>query len=370
MITIEIPIDWLKEETELRIKVVAKPSNTPQPHCIVERTADPDEATPTSPATTLKTYTEALIRRFQAEGRTRVAETYAATLRCYSRTMGTTDIHFCDITPTLVQDFERRMLSRGPTRNTTSFYLRILRAIYNRAVAAELTPDRRPFAHVFTGKSKTRKRALPLEKLRKIADLQLDSEREEVARLLFMFSYFTRGMSFVDMALLRKDNLKNGKLTYRRQKTGQLLTMAWRPEMQQIAERLPSKDGSHLLGILDDRLPSSWRKQCHARQQSANEALKHIGKRLGLPHELTMYVARHSWASIAKQLHVPMSIISDGMGHHSERTTQIYLADIDTGELDKANDLLIEAIHRQRRTRLCKNWPVAKAKRSRREAMA
>lgn len=344
------------------IRVVATTSaDVPSPR-IVRQTANTGGATPVRPETALQAYTEGLISRFHSEGRARLTETYASTLRCFQRMMGSADLPLGNITPDVMLDFERKMLAQGLSRNTTSFYLRILRAIYNRAVGEGLTVDRRPFAPVFTGKMKTRKRALPIDALRRIAHLELQNPTEVLARRLFMLSYYTRGMSFVDLARLRKDNLRGGKLTYRRQKTGQLLTMAWRPEMQKLADELPSRDGSHLLGILDDRLHSPWRKQCHAWQQRMNEALKRIGERAGLQHPLTMYVARHSWASVAKQLHVPMSVISDGMGHHSERTTQIYLTDIDGGELDLANDLMISAVSSKQLVRPRCSWPKATAK--------
>lgn len=358
-ITIEIPADWLREEKEVCIRVVGTADGNQRTKYSVEHRADNEKNKAAQYEVTLKDYTERLVSRFRSEGRARLTETYASTLRCFARMMGTADLPLSSIARQVVQDYERRMLDKGLTRNTTSFYLRIVRAIYNRAVAEGLVDECRPFANVFTGKAKTRKRALPVETLRQIAGMELQNDTEEAARRLFMFSFYTRGMSFVDMALLTKDNLRNGKLTYHRQKTGQLLTMAWHPEMQAMSDLLPSKDGIHLLGIIDDTQQRPWRKQCHARQQSANEALKHIGERLQLRHPLTMYVARHSWASVAKQLHVPLSLISDGMGHNSERTTQIYLGDIDGGELDKADDLLIKVVNGKRSDRQGRHWPAA-----------
>ena len=163
-----------------------------------------------------------------------------------------------------------------------------------------------------------------------------------LARDLFMFSFYTRGMSFVDMAYLTQENLNNGTLIYRRKKTGQLLFIKWESCMQEIVDRYKSSS-KYLLPIIRDEYANE-RKQYLNSLSYTNKKLKKIAKITGISSHLSMYVARHSWASIAKKNRIPISIISEGMGHDSESTTQIYLASLDTSAIDRANHLIIKLV--------------------------
>lgn len=233
---------------------------------------------------------------------------------------------------------------QGITLNTVSFYARILRAVYNRAVDQGITPDRRPFRHIYTGIDKTVKRALSLPELRKIKNINLDMFPDlDFARDIFLMSFYLRGMSFVDMAFLRKSDLSDGYVTYRRRKTGQLLTIAWTPEMAQILEKYPPNPTSYLLPIIR-RAGKNERNMYHNMSYTINRRLKAIANMADIRMPLTLYVARHSWASAAKAKGIPLSVISQGMGHDSESTTQIYLASLDTAVIDNANALIIASL--------------------------
>lgn len=163
------------------------------------------------------------------------------------------------------------------------------------------------------------------------------------ARNMFMMSFYLRGMSFIDMAFLRKSDLKNGYLTYRRRKTGQRLIIKWTAEMQAILAKYPENKSNYLLPIIkspDTNEQSAYRNVGY----SINQRLKAIARMLGINIPLTMYVARHSWASAAKAKGIPVSVISEGMGHDSEATTQIYLASLDTSVVDSANSIILDAL--------------------------
>lgn len=146
-------------------------------------------------------------------------------------------------------------------------------------------------------------------------------------------------MSFVDMAYLKKKNLKNGVLTYRRRKTKQQLTIKWEKPMQEIVDKYPDTN-MYLLPII--REVENERKQYENALHLINNKLKEISIMINLAARLTMYVARHSWASVAKSKNIPISVISEGMGHDSESTTQIYLASLDNSVIDKANKLILK----------------------------
>ena len=309
-----------------------------------------------------------LAEEARLEGRQRRAEIWRTTSNSFSRFLG----------------------------GTCSFYLRNLRSACNKAVEARLCPKpkQNPFEEVYTGVAKTRKRAVCADTLRAIREMNLDGQPDlDYARNLFLLSFYTRGMAFVDMAGLRQSDLKEGILCYVRRKTGKPVFIHWEGRMQEAVEALwrnaeamgqmrGAKPFRRDAGVPDGRLPACSRRSgrkrnikmpesCaraqsgqgntyllpiirdgdpHARsayrnaQYKVNRDLKEIGKMLGLKAPLTMYVARHSWASLAKAKEVPLTIISDGLGHASEKVTRIYLATLDMNAVDEANRMIINGI--------------------------
>ena len=197
-----------------------------------------------------------------------------------------------------------------------------------------MTIQQYPFRHVYTGVDKTVKRAIPIKAIKALKDLDLATNSAlDFARDMFMFSFYTRGMSFVDMAYLKKTDLQNGILTYRRRKTGQELSIKWEKCMAEIIAKYPENKTDFLLPIIKDEGDNAL--------HLVNYRLKELSTMLKLQRPLTMYVARHSWASAAKAKNVPLSVISEGMGHDSETTTQIYLASLETSVVDKVNKMIL-----------------------------
>lgn len=286
-----------------------------------------------------------LISRFKRNGRMRTSETYATALNSFSRFYGSQSVMLDAITPELVESYEAYLRERGVVSNTVSFYMRILRAVYNRAVDEGVVSQRYPFRHVYTGVDKTTKRAIPLAMIKRIRSLKLPARisSEGFARDMFMLSFYLRGMAFVDMAFLRKSDLNGGYVTYRRRKTGQLLTIKWTDEMQSIIDRYPPNPTQYLLPIIRS---NEVQERCAYRYMSynVNRKLKRVAEMANVSISLTMYVARHSWASVARASGIPISVISEGMGHDSEMTTQIYLASLDTSAVDKANSVIMAAL--------------------------
>ena len=277
-------------------------------------------------------------------GKIRTAETYTATLQSFSRFRRGRDLMLDEITPDLIQAYEAYLRARGAVPNTTSFYMRILRAVYNRAVESEAIEQRNPFRHVYTGTERTVKRAIPIAAISRIKNLELPrGSKMDFARDMFMLSFYLRGMSFVDMAFLRKKDRADNHVTYRRRKTGQRLDIAWTKEMQSIVEKYPPNPTQYLLPILTNPL-SDERIAYRNRASCINRQLKTIARMTNLKIPLTLYCARHSWASAARTKGIPVSIISEGMGHDSEATTQIYLASLETSVIDRANALIIRSV--------------------------
>lgn len=290
-------------------------------------------------------FAENLIETLDRSGFRQSAARYSTSLNSFKRFRCDSDLFFNNFDAALMSEYEMWLKKSGICRNTISFYMRNLRAIYNRAVERKLVEQSYPFKHVYTGIEKTAKRAIPISDVRKIRELDLSlNPKLDFARDIFLFSFFTRGMSFVDMAYLRKKDLKDGILSYRRRKTGQLLFVKWEKCMQEIAEKYNTEFSPYLLPIIKSDNDSESRKQYIYAAHNVNRALKIIGCKLGLTAPLTTYTARHAWASIARSKNIPLSVISEGMGHDSESTTRIYLASLDTSEIDKANDLIIKSL--------------------------
>ncbi len=289
-------------------------------------------------------FSRQLIRELKHIGKIRIAETYTTTLNSFLRFRGERDLLFDEVDSNLMIEYETFLKENDVCPNSSSFYMRNLRAIYNRAVEKELTVQRYPFKHVYTGVDKTVKRAVPLKVIRRIRNMDLTfNPALDYARNLFMFSFYTRGMAFVDMAYLKKKDLQNGVLIYRRQKTGQKLFIKWEKPMKEIVDKYDTSGTPYLLPIIRD-VETDARKQYKNAAHLVNGKLKRLGQQLGLAIPLTSYVARHAWASIAKSKNIPISTISEAMGHDSENTTRIYLASLDTSIVDKANSLILKSL--------------------------
>lgn len=298
---------------------------------------------PAEEQTTFFTFMQSEITRMKSLGKQGTADAYNTSLNSFIWFREGIDLSPEAIDDSLISAYEARLKEEGVCRNTSSFYMRNLRAVYNRAVSKGLTMQRDPFREVYTGIDKTVKRAVPLSVIKRIKALDLSlSPLEELARDMFLFSFYTRGMSFVDMAYLRKKDVQNGILPYRRRKTGQLLSIRWEKCMAEIAAKHDTEDTPYLLPIITK--DGDTRRQYRNASHLVNKKLKLIAKRLKLPVPLTMYVARHAWASIARSKNIPLSVISEGMGHDNENTTRIYLASLDTATVDKANRLILKAL--------------------------
>lgn len=288
-------------------------------------------------------YMHKIIHQLYDTGHYRLHEIYTTTYNSLQRFNCGRDMLFSEFNAKTMLAYEGWLKERV-SANTSSFYMRNLRAVYNRAVDEGLTEQRNPFKHVYTGIDKTKKRAVPLKVIRELKNLNLeDAPRLAFARDMFLFSFYTRGMAFVDMAYLKKSDLSLGCLVYCRRKTGQKLYIKWERCMQEIVDRYAAADTMFLLPIIK-RTGTLERNDYRNMSSKLNECLKKISKRLGLSVPITMYVSRHTWASVAKSKNVPLSVISEGMGHDSEATTRIYLSALDTYAIDRANKLILSAL--------------------------
>lgn len=287
--------------------------------------------------TNIQDYATRQAERLRTMGRARTCEIYTMAARRFAAFCGEACPTFGQIDTSLIEAYEAHLLQAGLCRNTSSFYLRALRRLYNLATDEGLATQRNPFRTVYTGIDRTPKRAITQTDIARICRIELPPASSlDYARDMFMLSFCLRGMAFVDMAYLRKSDLRNGYITYCRRKTRRQLCIRWEKPMQHILDKYATNPTQYLLPIIQ-REDGRERRQYLNRLLCVNRQLKHLGKRVGLTLPLSMYVARHSWASIAQQRDVPLAIISSAMGHESELTTQIYLSQIVGSRIDEVN---------------------------------
>ncbi len=256
------------------------------------------------------------------------------------------------MTTSLISDFEKHLLDEGLAHNTISFYMRNLRAIYNKAAQMQLIISSfdSPFKNVYTGVEKTRKRALSTTEINQLYNTDVQSnEILAVALQLFFFGFHAKGMSFVDMAYLKKKDVKNGTIRYRRKKTGRMIELKVTKQLYKIIDTLApmTKGTPYLLPIITD-MQKDERQQYESGLRMQNRRLKILARKSELNDTLSTHVCRHSWASLARQIHTPLAVISESLGHSDEKTTQIYLASFDRSVLDKVSEQVSRLVKKPR----------------------
>lgn len=249
---------------------------------------------------------------------------------------------------------------KGCCGNTRKGYMKQLRSILNLAIEAkEASRSTYPFGkggfEVAKLEEETEKRYLPTDYLAKVkADIQL-KEPVQFARLVFLFSYYCYGMSFVDMAHLTPDNIKrleNGQyIVYKRQKTqyskkSKSISIKLTDELQTIINELCSIQppiGNYLLPIVSrkDYTGEKLYKHIHNRLLTINNNLEEMAKVLGIGDiNLTSYVSRHTMAMTLQNNGIKRELISQIMDHKDMKTTNTYLDSFANVEIDEAAKVL------------------------------
>lgn len=269
------------------------------------------------------------------------ADNCRCALNSFKRFRKDKDIRLSDITSALIMEYESFLKEKKLCRNTTSFYMRTLRACYNYGVDEEelIATNKFPFRRVFTGEEKTLKRAVKKNVIQELMSLNLSKKPLlELARDMFLFSIYLQGMPFVDIAHLTQGNIKGGYLTYQRHKTKQRLQIHILDCAQAIIDKykMITEDTDLIFPLLYHPGRNKFTTYDTA-LRTYNRRLHELSDMLGLDIPLSSYVARHTWATVAKWAGVPKSVISEAMGHTSEETTQIYLDSFNVDIMEGAN---------------------------------
>ncbi len=298
-------------------------------------------------------------------GRYRTARAYRSAARSLAAFAGK-DLTLEEVRTGLLIEYEQWMRDNGLKMNTISFYMRNLRAMYYKAVkAGEIQPQKEnPFSRVYTGVHETRRRALDREEMEALARLSSQLERRTAHRkdseeepegaktgdlrrslLYFMFAYHSRGMSFIDLAYLRKSEIIGNTIRYKRKKTGFYMEVVVTPPMRKILRHFSrlTKNSPYVFPILSCEGPEA-RKNYETALSYQNKMLKILARRAGIGKRISTHVARHTWATMAKRLGYSVSLISEGLGHRDPKVTSIYLASFERSAMEEISKRLSNAI--------------------------
>ena len=242
----------------------------------------------------------------QQSGNLGTAHVYRSSLNAILVFQESESVEFREITPEWLKHFEGSLRARGCSWNTVSTYLRTMRAVYNRAVDLHRAPYvPHLFRSVYTGTRADRRRALDMEDMKKVFTKLSRASGAPLAvyqaQELFILMFSLRGMPFVDLAYLRKSDLRDNVITYRRRKTGRPLSVTLTPEAMILVKKYMNRDPSspYLFPLLKSR---EGTKEAYREYQLAlrsfNQQLMLLGELLGLSDKLSSYTAKHHTISI------------------------------------------------------------------------
>lgn len=307
----------------------------------------------------LRTFVLSVCAELNQRGKYGTTGNYRAMLSAFEKFTGHSNVRLEELNPIRLAEFEEYLHASLLEQNTITFYMRNLRSIYNKARRIGLVEKTgNPFEEVSFRIDKTRKRAISPETMRRIAEAEFEANTWLAqARDLFLFSFYARGMSFVDMAYLSQQAIEGDMLYYTRSKTGQVISVRITPPLQKLIDRyavcspwvLPVMKHfpqGHNGVLLNDLEADASHEELYKRYKDALTVywyyLGVISQALNTEKRLSFNVARHTWASIARNRGISMSVISKGLGHTSEKTTSIYIDELDASEVDAANDIITQ----------------------------
>lgn len=296
---------------------------------------------------TVDDYLQTVISNLINEKKIGNAEHYKSLLNSLKQ-FGSLNILFSDIDTAYLTRYETYLRSRGNAGNTISIKMRTLRATYNKAIKENIVKaDYYPFNNynVSQLKEETVKRAISKADIQRIIDFDITTIPKhqhsllQLSKDLFLFSYLGCGINMIDIAFLKKNNIVDGKVLYKRQKTRKFITFTLQSQARVILDKYIQNEKDYIFPILDDDIHLTLQQKYRRIKKITyvvNKSLKKIGRSLNLSIPITSYVARHSFASVLKKSGVNVSLISEALGHSDLATTQIYLDSFDNEQIDEA----------------------------------
>ncbi|WP_302788334.1 site-specific integrase [Phocaeicola coprophilus] len=281
------------------------------------------------------------IQNLQKENRIRYAGMFEVSYSSFIKFNKHLDIPFSDINVTWLRRYELWMKEQNLSLSTISTRIRHLRAVFNLAIAEHaIKHDCYPFNSYKISKlnKQTAKRAISKKEVLKIMQYQGNTPMECLAIDVFVFSYLNAGINFIDIAKLKCSNIVESQLIYNREKTKKLINVPLQQKAMEIIAKYKNDKSPYLFPILTSfhKTEIQIANRLHKVLAKINKHLKEIGEKLNLPIPLTTYVARHSYATVLKRAGVSTSIISESLGHSSEKITQVYLDSFENAQINNA----------------------------------
>ena len=311
----------------------------------------------------LRLYMPEVIGMLKREGKFPAMLVYACTLRSYEKFCAeerypkntTASLSMQEIfTPERLKEYEDWLAGQQSSPNTISTYMRTLQAVYNRWMSPGIEGYNPVlFKDVYTKVESRTKRALTAEQMEQLrnTDFSVLTLRQQQVLTYFLLMFMLRGMPFIDLAHLRKSDLRNRRITYRRHKTGKLMVVDVPPDAMRLLQKYRDKtDSEYLFPLLHGGL---FMEEHHHRYQ---ETLRHFNRELArlmkqlLPGvSVSSYTARHTWATLAYHSGVPVGLISQSLGHSSIRVTMTYLKPFDAEVIDRINRQVISLVKKSKK---------------------
>lgn len=311
----------------------------------------------------LRLYIPEVIGMLKREGKFPAMHVYACTLRSYEKFCAeerhpkntTASLSMQEIfTPERLKEYEDWLAGQQSSPNTISTYMRTLQAVYNRWMSPGIEGYNPVlFKDVYTNVESRTKRALTAEQMEQLrnTDFSVLTLRQQQVLTYFLLMFMLRGMPFIDLAHLRKSDLRNRRITYRRHKTGKLMVVDVPPDAMRLLQKYRDKtDSEYLFPLLHGGL---FMEEHHHRYQ---ETLRHFNRELArlmkqlLPGvSVSSYTARHTWATLAYHSGVPVGLISQSLGHSSIRVTMTYLKPFDAEVIDRINRQVISLVKKSKK---------------------
>ena len=311
----------------------------------------------------LRLYMPEVIGMLKREGKFPAMHVYACTLRSYEKFCAeerhpknaTASLSMQEIfTPERLKEYEDWLAGQQSSPNTISTYMRTLQAVYNRWMSPGIEGYNPVlFKDVYTKVESRTKRALTAEQMEQLrnTDFSVLTLRQQQVLTYFLLMFMLRGMPFIDLAHLRKSDLRNRRITYRRHKTGKLMVVDVPPDAMRLLQKYRDKtDSEYLFPLLHGGL---FMEEHHHRYQ---ETLRHFNRELArlmkqlLPGvSVSSYTARHTWATLAYHNGVPVGLISQSLGHSSIRVTMTYLKPFDAEVIDRINRQVISLVKKSKK---------------------
>ena len=311
----------------------------------------------------LRLYMPEVIGMLKREGKFPAMHVYACTLRSYEKFCAeerhpkntTASLSMQEIfTPERLKEYEDWLAGQQSSPNTISTYIRTLQAVYNRWMSPGIEGYNPVlFKDVYTKVESRTKRALTAEQMEQLrnTDFSVLTLRQQQVLTYFLLMFMLRGMPFIDLAHLRKSDLRNRRITYRRHKTGKLMVVDVPPDAMRLLQKYRDKtDSEYLFPLLHGGL---FMEEHHHRYQ---ETLRHFNRELArlmkqlLPGvSVSSYTARHTWATLAYHSGVPVGLISQSLGHSSIRVTMTYLKPFDAEVIDRINRQVISLVKKSKK---------------------